>query len=157
MADLGLSGEMAGPEHRYRLRIYYEDTDTGGIVYHADYLKFAERARTEMLRLIGATHSDIIENDGVMFIVRKADVDYRAAARLDDVVEVRSRMLAFKGATVSARQTIYKVEDGAVDPDRGHLVDIDLLLACVSEESGRPARVPATLTNAIAALNAVSN
>ena len=71
--------------HVYPLRVYYEDTDAGGIVYHANYLRFAERARTEALRDMGLPHARMIDEFGVMFVVRRVESDYLLAARLDEV------------------------------------------------------------------------
>ncbi len=72
-----------GP-HRYPVRVYYEDTDAGGVVYHAKYLHFMERARSEALRDLGVPHTDLIANHGLGFVVRRAEIDYAAPARLDD-------------------------------------------------------------------------
>ena len=74
--------------HRYTLRVYYEDTDAGGVVYHANYLRFAERARTEALRDLGLPHADAGERIGLMFVVRRVEVDYLRPARLDDSLTV---------------------------------------------------------------------
>ena len=73
--------------HHHPLRVYYEDTDAGGVVYYANYLKFAERARTEMLRDLGIDHSELMDNEGVAFAVRHCTMDFLAPARLDDVLD----------------------------------------------------------------------
>ncbi len=125
--------------HVWPVRVYFEDTDAFGIVYHANYLNYAERARTEMMRLFGLEHSRMMAgDDGMAFAVRRAEMDFRRPARLDDVLEVRTRVLAVGGATVDAEQTVYRPAD---DLD---LVRMTLQLACV-HVSGRPARVPADL------------
>jgi acyl-CoA thioester hydrolase len=76
--------------HRYGLRIYFEDTDAGGVVYHANYLRFAERARTEALRAMGLPHSEMMEKHGIIFVVRRVALDYQRPARLDDWLTVET-------------------------------------------------------------------
>ncbi len=128
------------PAHRFPLRIYYEDTDAGGIVYYANYLKFAERARTEMLRLAGIDQSEMASDLGIAFAVRDCTVSYAAPARLDDLIEVRSRIVEFKGATVRAEQEIRRGAE--------HLARLGLRVACVTLD-GRPARIPASVRDAL--------
>ena len=77
------SGVIDGGVHRIRIRVYYEDTDAAGIVYHAAYLEFAERARTELLRCLGLDHATLRAGFGLVFTVRRCSIDYRAPARLD--------------------------------------------------------------------------
>lgn len=128
-------GPLAGGEFRFPVRVYYEDTDAGGIVYHAAYLRFAERARTETLRTLGIDQSRLRADHDVMFIVRRCTIDYRAPARLDDALEVRTRMTGWRGAAIEAEQTVHRQgEDGS-------LVDLALTIACVNGR-GRPVRVP---------------
>lgn len=136
-----VSGALDGAEHVYRLRVYLEDTDAVGIVYYASYLRMAERARTEMLRLLGADHAGMMRDDGLALAVRACAIDYLAPARLDDVLEIRSALVEIGGASLRARQTVRR--DGAM------LARIDLRLACVTE-IGRPARFPARLRSALA-------
>src|SRR5438309_9006830 len=76
--------------HSLPIRVYFEDTDTGGIVYYANYLKFAERGRTELLRHIGISHATLIKEQGLMFVIRSCYLNCVASARLDDVLEVRT-------------------------------------------------------------------
>ena len=131
----------AVPEpHRMPLRVYYEDTDAAGIVYHANYLKFAERGRTEMLRSLGMDHSRLRQRDGILFTVRRCAVEYRGAARLDDALSVETRVETIAGATVSLRQLVCRGAEV--------LADLDVLVACVGE-NGRPRRVPAALRSAL--------
>src|ERR1700735_3643878 len=88
----GMSGNAAAipPDgrHRYAVRVYYEDTDAGGVAYHASYLRFAERARTEALRDLGIPHADLLQRFTLMFVVRRIEVDYLRPARLDDSLTV---------------------------------------------------------------------
>ena len=141
MAPLG--GRFEGAEHVYPLRVYHEDTDAGGIVYYANYLKFAERARTEMMRGAGITHVTLLGNHDAAFVVRRCVVDYRQPARLDDEIEVRTSIGAVAGAHIEAEQRV--VRDGAL------LVDIDLKLGCVGR-TGRAVRLPVPLREALSEL-----
>ena len=123
------------------LRVYYEDTDASGIVYYANYLKFIERGRTEMMRAFGFAHSEIFAATGVAFTVRRLTADYRAPARLDDMLSIETRILEIGGASLSLDQRVCR--DGAV------LATIEVLVACVGRD-GRPRRVPAGLREALA-------
>jgi acyl-CoA thioester hydrolase len=127
--------------HRLGLRIYFEDTDAGGIVYHANYLRYAERGRSEALRALGAPHAVMIATHGRMFVVRRADIDYERPARLDDALIVATRIITITAATVTLDQTIWR--------DNLALVRITLVLACVDAASGRAARLPAPMRTAL--------
>ena len=132
---------MAEP-FRFPVRVYYEDTDAGGVVYHANYLRFAERARTEFLRAIGVEQRELRERDGLGFVVRRCTVDYRAPARLDDALDVVTTIKAIRGAALDAVQEIRRSgEDEA-------LVVLDLVIACVNAGGG-PARLPARVRDLI--------
>ena len=137
--------EPCGPVHRLALQVYYEDTDASGVVYYANYLKFAERGRTEMMRALGFAHSGIVADIGTVFTVRRLTADYRAPARLDDLLCVETRVVEIAGATLALDQRICR--DGAV------LAALDVLIACVGQD-GRPRRVPPALRKA---LNATLN
>ncbi len=139
----GVQGLMKEDTFIFPLRVFYEDTDAAGIVYYANYLKFIERARTEMLRLAGIDHSSMRQEHGVLFIVRNCTLDYRQPARLDDMLDIHTRILAVKGATLAAEQIVTR--DGTV------LVHADLRLACINE-NGAPVRFPPNLRNALEAL-----
>ena len=143
------SGFRIDGTHKFQVRVYYEDTDAGGIVYHANYLNFAERARTEMLRLCGTEQDAMRRDDGVVFTVRRCELDYRAPARLDDVLEVRTILRDLRGARVDATQSIHMVKGHEVDDD--WLVKLDLMLACVNS-NGRPTRLPERVRAAFAAV-----
>src|ERR1700683_5638416 len=92
--------------HRYAIRVYYEDTDAGGVVYHASYLRFAERARTEALRDLGIPHADLVARFGLMLVVRRIKVDYLRPARLDESLTVMTEPLEVGGASVVVRQEV---------------------------------------------------
>ncbi|MBM3488793.1 MAG: tol-pal system-associated acyl-CoA thioesterase [Alphaproteobacteria bacterium] len=139
MAAEALSGRIEGGVHVYPVRVYFEDTDAGGVVYHTSYLRFAERARTEMMRLLGVSHASLIAGDGVVFAVRRCEVDFLRPAHLDDLLEVRTRLVDVQGASLWAEQI--------VDRDGDAIVAAKLRLACVRRD-GRPARFPARLRRA---------
>jgi acyl-CoA thioester hydrolase len=130
--------------HRYAIRVYYEDTDAGGVVYHANYLRYAERARTEALRDIGAPHADLLDNFGLMFMVRGLEVDYERGARLDDALTVETEVLEVGGATVRLRQTV-RNKDGVC-------AVLAVRLACVRLEGNRPGRIPPLWRDSLTAM-----
>lgn len=127
------SGWMDGKMHRFALRVYYADTDAGGIVYHATYLSFAERARTEMMRLFGLDHIGLQKEQGLLFAVRSCEIDYRRPARLDDLLEVRSTLIHLGGASLHVAQSIWRGDE--------ELVVLTLRLVCMHVE-GRASRIP---------------
>ncbi len=135
-------GRFDGEDFIFPVRVYYEDTDAFGIVYYANYLKFAERARTEMLRAFGTDHVRLRQEAGLAFAVRRCVVDYRAPARLEDALLVATRVLRVAGASFALGQAIRRGGDV--------LVDVEVVLACLNG-TGRPARVPVELRAALAA------
>lgn len=137
------SGRIDGNVHRYRIRVYYEDTDATGVVYYANYLKFTARARTELLRLLGADHSALDETAGNSWAVRRCTIDYLRPARLDDELEVGTRVVALGGASAELEQVVRR---GDVD-----LARLDLRLAFVTPE-GRPRRLPDALRETLQTL-----
>jgi acyl-CoA thioester hydrolase len=144
----GLAGSVRGGRHVLALRVYYEDTDAGGMVYYANYLKFAERARTEMLRLAGYDHGAMAERFGLAFVVRDCALSYKRPAHLDDLIEVRSRFLEVGGASLTAEQLICR--------DTTELARLDVRLACMTG-GGRPSRIPKTLRDALAAYQSAAD
>jgi acyl-CoA thioester hydrolase len=102
------SGVIEAGVHRIRIRVYYEDTDAAGIVYHSVYLEFAERARTEMLRCLGLDHATLRARLGVVFTVRRCSIDYRAPARLDDLLEIATRVVRLGGASLELEQQVLR-------------------------------------------------
>src|SRR6202021_604788 len=92
--------------HAYTLRVYYEDTDAGGVVYHASYLRFAERARTEALRALGIPHAEMVDHNNLMFMVHRLEVDYLRPARPDDLLVVETAATLVGGASVQLRQMV---------------------------------------------------
>lgn len=141
---------MSDAPFAWPVRVYYEDTDAGGIVYHANYLNFAERARTEMLRLVGAEQDEMRREAGLGFTVRHCQIDFKAPARLDDLLEVRTVLREARGARVLAVQSLHPVIDGVVDPR--WIVQLELTLACVNNK-GRPTRLPKQIRAAFVAVS----
>ncbi len=123
--------------HEHVLRVYYQDTDAGGIVYHANYLAFAERARTEALRALGIPHSQMIADHGVMFVVHRVNLHYQRPARLDEVIRITTEFRAVGGATVTLSQHFWRDSDS--------LAVLEVGLGCVRVADGKPARIPAAL------------
>ena len=126
--------------HCWPIRVYYEDTDAGGIVYYANYLKFAERARTEMMRELGTSHSEMTRTEGLSFAVARCEVEYLKSARLDDLLEVRTRIVEVGGATLDALQVIRRSED--------EVARLKVRLACLNRD-GRAKRIPASVRAAL--------
>ncbi len=140
MSEL-FGGELRGKTHVLPLRVYYEDTDAGGIVYHANYLRFAERGRTEMLRSIGIYQNALREETGLIFAVYKGDVHYMKPAKLDDVLQVETTLTEMSGASFLIRQLIRRQNDTGQMED---LVQFNAQVVCINAD-GRAARVPASL------------
>jgi acyl-CoA thioester hydrolase len=129
--------------HRHPIRVYWEDTDAGGIVYHSNYLNFAERARTEFVRTLGIEQSALAAGGkGFAFAVSRAEIDFRAPARLDDRLEVESTLREVGGASLETMQCIKRLDDGAL------LVRLNIRLAFIALEGGRPARMPEDIRRA---------
>ncbi|MFB9150893.1 tol-pal system-associated acyl-CoA thioesterase [Roseovarius ramblicola] len=118
--------------HRYPVRVHYEDTDMGGIVYHANFLKFIERARSAWVRDLGIDQN-AMRDAGTVFVVRRVEADFLAPARLDDVLEIETRTLAATGARLVMAQTVWH--------GREEMFRAVVTVACLSA-SGRPTRLP---------------
>ena len=127
--------------HVFALRVYFEDTDAGGIVYYANYLKYAERARTEFMRVLGVDHSGLMANEGVMMTVKRCEAEFVAPARLDDVLEVHTRIDEIGGASLWLDQRVMR--------GMNELVRMRIRLACVNRNL-KPAKLPARLNAALA-------
>ncbi|TDR88213.1 tol-pal system-associated acyl-CoA thioesterase [Enterovirga rhinocerotis] len=122
--------------HRLSIRVYYEDTDFSGVVYHASYLRFLERGRTEILRAAGVDQSMLhAEGQGLFFAVRRLTIDYLRPARMDDVLTVETRTTEVRGATLDIEQRILRGEEV--------LITASVLVASLS--AGRPVRIPDAL------------
>ena len=103
------AGVFEGREHRLPVRVYYEDTDFTGIVYHGSYVRFFERGRSDFLRLVGVGHADLLDGDDpTAFAITRMDIRYLAAARIDDALEVRTLYQAIKGPRLIISQSIWR-------------------------------------------------
>ena len=144
--------------HRYPVRVYYEDTDAGGVVYHANYLRMAERARTEAMRDLGIAHADLIAEHDLFFMVRRVKLDYAAPARLDERLVVVTQPIALGSASVELRQSFFRAADAENEVANRPLVVADVLLVCVGRTDAglRPARIPERWRAALAGLAASS-
>jgi acyl-CoA thioester hydrolase len=134
----------AQSSHRYPLRVYYEDTDAGGVVYHANYLRYAERARTEALRNAGIPHANLVQQCHLMLMVHRAEIDYVRPAILDDLLVVETETMKVGGASVLVRQTVHG--------PNGVCAALRIKLVCVRLGENRPARIPQEWRDALAGL-----
>lgn len=131
--------KMSKP-HIWPVRVYFEDTDAGGIVYHANYLKFTERARTEMLRAMGADHAAMIQDDGAMFVVKSVTIEYHQSAKLDDALEVHTSIHKIGNASLILQQDVHR-KDAILATSQVVLVSIT--------KSGQACRIPASIRSKI--------
>ncbi|MCP1170269.1 tol-pal system-associated acyl-CoA thioesterase [Limimaricola litoreus] len=126
--------------HRFEIRVYYEDTDLAGIVYYANYLKFIERARTEWVRGLGIDQSRLKSEQDIVFAVRRVEAEYLTPARFDDLLTVETRLEELRGARIAIFQTVRR-EDAACFEARVELVALS--------GAGRPQRLPQALRTAL--------
>jgi acyl-CoA thioester hydrolase len=136
-------GRFAGKTHVLPVSVYYEDTDLSGFVYHANYLRFMERGRTECLRLAGAALAALDAPEPTAWAILSADVRFRRPARLDDTVEVHTRLLGLAGARMTVAQQILLA---------GTLLVEGRIEACIVTLTGRPRRVPDAVRNLLTPL-----
>lgn len=132
------SGRMAD----WKVRVYYEDTDAGGVVYHASYLRYLERARTEWLRELGYSQARLKQEDSLLFTVVSMQIDFLRPARLDDLLTVRSEARVSGGASVQFSQQLLRGEET--------LLTAQVRVACLEAGSFRPRRLPAALRGVLA-------
>jgi acyl-CoA thioester hydrolase len=130
-----LDGEIRNGRHHMQVRVYYEDTDFSGIVYHANYLRFMERGRTNHLRLLGAEQHVLFaeaqaEMPGFAFVVRSMQIDYLKPARMDDILDVVTWPVAVKGASITLAQEVRKADEV--------LVKAEVRVAFISEGKAQP-------------------
>ena len=133
------NGEFVWP-----VRVYYEDTDAGGVVYYANYLKYLERARTEWLRHLGYEQDSLLENDRIVFPVRRVEIDYLKPARFNEELKVRARVRRNGPARLEFEQHI-EDRNGAV------LCRALVTVVCVDADDFRPRRIPDAISASIAA------
>ena len=137
-----LAGRIEGPVHVLPVRVYYEDTDFSGFVYHASYLRFCERGRSDWLRLIGIHHHELerAEPGGAGFVVRRMVCDFLKPARIDEVLEVETRMAQVSGARLGLDQRVVR---------GGEILFQAAVTAALLDGRGRPRRLPKGLVAAL--------
>ena len=119
------------------VRVYYEDTDAGGVVFYANYLKFFERARTEMLRAMGYEQDELIATEGIIFVVRSVQVDYLSPARFNEQLQVSAKVSLAKKASLTFEQVVTRGDDV--------LCKGSVRIACLDAQTMRPKAIPETL------------
>jgi acyl-CoA thioester hydrolase len=139
VSNLELDGEIRDGRHLLRVRVYYEDTDFTGIVYHANYLRYMERGRTNYLRLIGADHRALFEATekeapGFAFVVRSMNIEFLKPARMDDILEIVTEPEEVKGASTTVRQRVMRSDE--------LLVEAHVRVAFISGGRARPIPKP---------------
>jgi len=141
---LDAAGEFRGKTHILPIRIYYEDTDLSGVVYHANYLRFMERGRSEYFRCAGITRLAQLEDpEPTAWTLKKASLEYHRPARLDELVEVHTRCTGLTGARMTASQSIHR---------NGTLLVQGQVEACIITLSGKPRRIPEDIRAKLAPL-----
>lgn len=123
--------------HKLDIRVYYEDTDAGGVMYHGTHLNYAERARTEFLRHIGYQNSDLRTEFGMIFLVRNIEIDYLKPAYLDDLLTVKTDIKLIKNTSFVMCQGIYDGEE--------MIAQLYVAVVCVDSETKKPVRIPEPL------------
>jgi acyl-CoA thioester hydrolase len=134
--ETGLSGELTQDGHRLSARVYYADTDFSGLVYHARYLEFLERGRSDYLRLCGVHHTELAEGaqgERIVWVVRRMEIDFRSPARMDDVLTIETRTAEISGARIVMAQRIRRGADLLIEAK---------VEAAIISSSGRPRRFP---------------
>jgi acyl-CoA thioester hydrolase len=128
------AGVFEGREHRLPVRVYYEDTDFTGVVYHANYVRYFERGRSDFLRLIGVGHSGLLERaDPAAFVITRMGIEFRRAARIDDALLVRTTYDAVRGPRLFISQTITRGDE--------LIAEAEVQAACIDLQ-GRPRKPP---------------
>ena len=127
-------------EFKYVTKIYYEDTDAGGVVYYANYLKFLERARSEAIYSLGLSNKEILEKEGVIIIVKTCNIEYKKPAKFEDEIEIFSNIKEVKNSSFKMHQVIKKKFDV--------ISEADVVLVTVNKK-GKPVRIPSKLKNLI--------
>ena len=130
-------------EFSWPTRVYYEDTDAGGVVFYANYLKFFERARTELLRIHGINQQELLETTGLVFVVRRVHVEYLHSARLDDALDVTAQARREGRTRLVFDQLIRRVADGRA------LCRAEAEIVCVAAENFRPQPLPENILEMI--------
>ena len=118
---------------KFNIKVYYEDTDAGGVVYYANYLKFLERARSEAIHSLGFSNKGLLENHGILLIVKSCNIEYKKPAQLEDFLEISSEATSFTKTSILMKQLILKNKD-IISEAEVHLVAVD--------NKGKPTKIP---------------
>lgn len=129
---------LGGTQHIFPVPVYWEDTDAGGIVYYANYLKFTERARTDMLRGLGINQQEMLREDGANFVIRACEIEYIKPARLEDQLEIVTVITSLRGASLHMQQDVCC--EGEI------LVKTTVRVACLGED-GKPQRLSSAIND----------
>lgn len=135
------SGEFVDGVHHITFPVYYEDTDAGGVVYYANYLRFAERGRTEALHLAGVEHNELMADFGIWFVARRCVIDYLKPGRLDDLLTVRTSIRELKKSSLLMRQEVCKLAEAGEEPRYETICVVDAFMVCVNKNV-KPQRIP---------------
>jgi len=133
-------------EFSWPVRVYYEDTDSGGVVYYANYLKFMERARTELLRSLGFQQDQLQQELDIIFAVHSANIQYKKPARFNDELKVITSIALLGKASILFKQTVYLVSSPGGDEV---LAEAEIKIACLKAESFIPKSIPASIKEKI--------
>ncbi|MDO6965252.1 tol-pal system-associated acyl-CoA thioesterase [Rhizobium alvei] len=141
--EFPLSGRMTEQGHQLVQRVYYEDTDFSGVVYHARYLHFLERGRTDFIRCLGIEQSKLAnpeEGEALVFVVHRMEIDFKSPARMDDILSITTRCEKAEGVKMILQQEIRR--------DATLLIAARVIIACING-NGRPRRLPADVVSAL--------
>ena len=125
-------------EFTYKLKVFYEHTDSGGVVYYANYLKFFERARTEAIAQIGLSNKKLLEEHGIFIIVKSCNIEYKKPAKLEDQLEIKSSIISMSNTSFKMKQRAFRDQELITDCEI-HLVIVD--------RTGKPSKIPNILKN----------
>ncbi len=144
-----MESEIKNNAHHFPVRVYYEDTDAGEVVYHTGYIRFAERARTELLRTLFGNQSDIREQFNLLFVVKHMEVDYLAPARLDDLLTVKTTLVKPKNASLTFHQQIWRTKDeNNTLKQATKLIDMKVVVVAVGN-NGKPKKLPTAIRESL--------
>ena len=136
---------MTASPHEFECRVYFEDTDAGGVVYNANYLKFYERARTEFLRALGYEQDDLLAQN-IVFVVRHINIDFVQAARFNDVLRIETRIENLKKTSVVFAQQTYSTLNSDAETGQNRLVNqAQVKVVCVAADAFKPTAIPAEI------------
>ena len=125
----------------FNVRVYYDSTDAGGVVYHSRYLDFCERARTEFLRSRGIIQSKLFAESGIGFVVKNANLEFKKSAKLDDLLQINTKIIENNGIIIKMSQEIYLISREGIDIPKDLLFEMSVNLVCINKNF-RPTRIP---------------